>query len=305
MKADLVCKGGGIRGISLVGAISCFENNGYTWNRLAGTSIGAIIASLIAVGYTSKELTKIILELDFSLFNNKNKLSYIPILGEITSFIYNKGLYTGNEAESFLRTLYQAKGKLKFKDILINGDSKLKIIACDVSRKRLLILPNDLKEYGIDPLDFDIAKAVRMSMGIPFYYNPVQLKYHNKTSYIVDGGIVSNFPIWIFDNGDSPRWPTFGLNIYGDEENVDLKKLPSFLKYSLNVAQTSLIADDIGFLHNKDAVRIINIPTLGVKPTDFKLLQDKKNSLYKSGYNSAQRFLETWSFREYINKYRI
>ena len=55
MYADLVCKGGGVKGIALVGALSYFEERGYVWKKVAGTSVGAIIASLVAVGYRSEE----------------------------------------------------------------------------------------------------------------------------------------------------------------------------------------------------------------------------------------------------------
>ena len=47
MKADLVLEGGGVKGIGLVGALSVLEQSGYTFERVAGTSAGAIVASLV------------------------------------------------------------------------------------------------------------------------------------------------------------------------------------------------------------------------------------------------------------------
>ena len=50
-RADAVFEGGGVKGIGLVGAVSEIEKAGYTFENLAGTSAGAIVASLLAVGY--------------------------------------------------------------------------------------------------------------------------------------------------------------------------------------------------------------------------------------------------------------
>lgn len=73
MYADIVCEGGGIKGIALVGAINCLENYGYTFKKMAGTSAGAIVASLIAVGYKGNELKDIVLNLNYPnlIFSNK------------------------------------------------------------------------------------------------------------------------------------------------------------------------------------------------------------------------------------------
>ena len=60
MYADLVCKGGGVKGIALLGAIYYLEEKGYTFQNFAGTSAGAIVSSLLAVGYTGKELKEAI-----------------------------------------------------------------------------------------------------------------------------------------------------------------------------------------------------------------------------------------------------
>ena len=48
MFADLVLEGGGVKGIALVGAISVLEERGYEFRRVAGTSAGAIVGSLVA-----------------------------------------------------------------------------------------------------------------------------------------------------------------------------------------------------------------------------------------------------------------
>ena len=56
---DLVCEGGGIKGIALLGAIYYLNEQGYEFKKIAGTSAGAIVASLLAVGYKGNELKEL------------------------------------------------------------------------------------------------------------------------------------------------------------------------------------------------------------------------------------------------------
>ncbi|WP_455539298.1 patatin-like phospholipase family protein [Terrisporobacter sp.] len=303
MYADLVCKGGGIKGIALVGALLYFEEYGYTWRKIAGTSVGAIVASLVAVGYSAREIADIMYEVDYSKFADKSTLQSIPVFGPLASLFYSKGTHLGNYIEDFLSKKFEIKGKKYFKDIYEDGESRLKAIASDVTRHKLIILPDDLVEYGINPMEFEIAKAIRMSCSIPFFFKPVILNKKNP-SYIVDGGLLSNFPIWIFDVHGKPRWPTFGLNLYDDEKN-DNCNVHSFIPYLMDVVETSLVTSEELYFKDCDAVRIVNIPTLGIDTINFDITKDEIISLFNSGYNSAKLFLKTWSFNSYINRFRL
>lgn len=305
MKADIVCEGGGVKGIALLGAIYYLEEYGYKFERFAGTSAGAIVTSLLAVGYSGKELKELLFNLNFKNFYDKNKLTLLPFIGPTISLFKNKGLFSGNNIESYLNDLYKAKGKTKFKDIAVNGVSPLKVIASDVTNKQLLILPDDLNKYNIDPLEFEIAKAVRMSISIPFYFNPVILKNGKESSFIVDGGLLSNFPIWIFDVENNPRWPTFGLKLISDD---DMKKVsPSksnLISFACDVVDTMLSKDDEAFLNNKDSIRTIKIRTYDVGTVDFDISKDEYLTLFNSGYNCAKAFLAKWNFTSYVSRYR-
>ena len=303
MYADLVCKGGGILGVALVGAINYFEDNGYTWQRLAGTSVGAIVTSLCAVGYTGKELKDIIFDLNLNTFADKNKLQSIPIIGSVSSLFISKGLHSGDCIENFLRDKFSEKGKVKFKDIMFEGESKLKVIATDVTKQKLLILPDDLINYNIDPMNFDIAKAVRMSLSVPVFYNPVMLyDSFNNPCYIVDGGLLSNLPVWIFDVNCKPRWPTFGLNLVNKSSKKQSKN--GLFSYLYDVILTSLSTSEDIYFKDSDSIRIIDIPTNIDSVLSFNISNDEKLQLYNAGYNAAKEFLSQWSFSEYLRLYR-
>ena len=303
MKADAIFEGGGVRGLSFVGAICCLEERGYVFQKVAGTSSGAVMAALLAAGYTGRELSQLV-DVDFTQFLDRDGIQSIPFLGVPLGLLIEKGMYRGDGIEAWIQGLLRKKGKTKFGDVMQEGGSRLKIIASDITKKEIMILPDDLPKYGFDPMDFEIAKAVRMSTSIPLFFNPVQIKYEKCESYVVDGGILSNFPVWIFDVDGAPRWPTFGFRLADSSESNCSAGRTDLLSYVFDIIEAMVNEDQSRFLRDKDGVRTVSIPTFGIKPTDFDLSPQEGFRLYRSGYESCRDFLEKWDFQEYVRKYR-
>lgn len=302
MNADGVFEGGGVKAIGFVGAICKIEEAGFTWKRLAGTSAGAIIASLLAVGYTGKELKEIIQEIDYLSFTDGKTIKQISLLKNTFNLLIKNGFYSGDKIESFLNNLFEKKGKTKFKNICSGNDCKLKVIVSDITRKKAVIFPDDLREYNINAEEFSIARAVRMSISLPYYFQPVALNYKDNLDYMVDGGIFSNFPVWIFDVDGIPRWPTIGFKLV--DSGPDKIKNHSLLTFTKDLLESIIYTSDETYITNKDKVRTINIPTLGVKTTEFSINKEKCKELYLSGYTAAENFLREWNFNEYIRNFR-
>ena len=231
MKADAVFEGGGARGIAFVGAIQAMEEEKVEWQRIAGTSAGAVIAALLASGYKSYEIRKHLSELDFSKLRGRTFINRIPIFGSLLELMIHLGIYKNDYLETWVDSLLSEKGIKTFADL---PDGKLKIIASDVSNGQMLILPDDLDRYRMTPADLKVSTAVMMSASIPFFFRPVIWKSKDRNkSYILDGGLLSNFPIWIFDT-DNPRFPTFGFRFVKDKVNIDAgytNATPPFQKY--------------------------------------------------------------------------
>jgi len=304
MKVDAIFEGGGVRGISFVGAICCLEENNYEFQRLAGTSAGSIMAALLAVGYTGRELRSII-DIDYHKFLDKDRIQAIPLLGKPLGLLLENGMYQGNYIEEWMQDLLKTKRKTKFKDVMsFEGKSRLKIIASDITKKEIMILPDDLPKYGVDPMEFEIARAVRMSAGIPFFFNPLEFQYQEGASYVVDGGILSNFPVWIFDVDRTPRWPTFGFQLVGPGSSHPSLGRTDLLSYAFDIVEAILETDQSVFMRDKDSIRTISISTLGIKSTDFNLSKVDSIRLYQSGFTSCKKFLKQWDFQDYIGKYR-
>lgn len=302
IKVDLVFEGGGIKGLAFVGSVCCLEDHGYEFEKCAGTSSGSIISALVSVGYTGKELKEIILNTDFNKFIENDKYNTLESTFRLMS---KNGIYNNSYVYEWITELLSKKNKLKFKDAFLDTESRLKIIASDITKKDIVIMPNDLINYDIDPMEFEIAKAVQMSTSIPFYFQPVKLENKNSYNFIVDGGLLSNFPIWIFDVEGTPRWPTFGFNLISDEQSYTSQGERDIISFTIDTITTVFNRNENIYIRGKDSIRTINVPTLGVKTTDFNISKDLLLKLFDEGYKSTETFLNTWDFEEYLHTYRM
>jgi NTE family protein len=165
LQCDGVFEGGGVKGIGLAGAVCAIEEAGYQFVNLAGASAGSIVASLLAVGYTGGEIEQILQTLNYKDFEDENWLDRFGVPGQITSTLFRYGIYKGVFLENWLGGLFAAKGKTIFGDIRFEHPSQSKYtyrfqaIASDMTDKKLLVLPGDLKGFGYDPDRLGIAAA--------------------------------------------------------------------------------------------------------------------------------------------------
>jgi NTE family protein len=150
-----------------------------------------------------------------------------------------------------------------------------------------------------------------MSMSIPVFFEPVVADGHQ----VVDGGLLSNFPIWLFDTdpGTPPAFPTFGLLLVAPDQTAPLlpttpgapvKPLHTDIDFLEAIAETMMEAHDRFYVDQANYARTIPIPTLGVKTTEFDIPHDRAKALFQSGHHAAERFLAGWNFEEYKQKFR-
>jgi NTE family protein len=323
--ADLVMEGGGVKGIGLAGAYALLEERGFQPQNIAGTSAGAITAALIAARYTADELREIIVSLDFKQFQDEGWEDRIPIFDRTASLLLDQGIYEGKRFYEWMREQLEVKGVRTFGDLVFDqwGDdpryrSRLQVIASDVTGRRLLVLPRDAALLGFEPDELDVAFAVRMSMSIPFFFEPVRVK-NEKTGVehiVVDGGMLSNFPVWLFDCGDDeePDWPTFGLLLVEPEPRKPIsmrldrdektRGVSALIDYVKAMAQTMMEFHDRLYVEKEQYARTIPIPTIGVGTTEFDITRERALALYESGRVAAEQFLATWDFDAYIAQFR-
>ena len=366
MKYDLVFEGGGAKGMVFVGAMEVFEEEKHSFDRLLGTSAGAITATLLAAGYSSKEmlaalaeqaegksvfttfmatprkvepsaflnsdLNKFFLDLDIpyvpgfvetkldkfifeSLAKSKlgpNLYSLFELGGWFTADYFldwlkrklNEGTYKGkprNFSEMSLKQFYNATG------------TDLSLVASNTSAHQLLVLNH--RTAPRCPL----AWAVRMSMSIPLVWPDVIWKkewgkYQGEDitdDAIVDGGLLSNFPIELFLSSDREVLEVMGshkpdvqvLGMLIDETKAvtksdksvksDVDKLSptdvQLVKRLLNLIDTVTQAHD-KMVMDANQNLVVRLPAKGSGTTEFDMSEQKREVLVAAGKRTMRKF---------------
>ena len=314
MYTDAVFEGGGMRGIAFIGALRCLHDAGISVRKAAGTSAGAITAAAIAARMPFADLENAIGAMDFKqILSKKNRFIWN---GTPDDDMNNLGIVLANLTIARAIGQYSSAPLLEWSKALLAGrletfgalanpdrsapwheQRELKVVVSDITRGQMLVLPDDLGTYGQDAGKFSVPEAVRMSMSIPLFFEPAKLG----DSVIVDGGILSSFPLWIFDvpAGTPPCCPTFGMRVSASTQP------PRVVKTALDVVtaivQTMTVARDRHYSRVHDYNRIIAIDAEDVSITDFEMANATKDKLYERGYTAAKEFLlGKWAWDQYL-----
>lgn len=307
---NLVLEGGGVKGIAYIGALAALEQSGmYTGiKRVAGSSAGGIIAMLVGLGYSVKEMDEIVRNLNFlDLMDPHNPFWFsdkFKTIEELMTFLQSgnkRGVYRG-EVFLDLAKSYVARALPECGPNATFGDLK-KAIELDMETKGYSRLKNIVftgtnlstgkTEYfsfdNPDCLDMPIALAVRITMSFPGAFEGVKWKDH----FYVDGGVGDNLPIEIFDHkkyipkgvkrnemGNNPC--TLGLKIDSTDEiyGYDSEKAIGLIDYFSRLI--GIHTRDMP-KHSEKKENIVRIFDEEVSTLDFSLNDEKKQKLIHSG----------------------
>ena len=307
VRVDLVCEGGGVRGIGLVGAVDALAAAGYRFPRVAGTSAGAIVASLIAAlqaaGEPLTRLAEIMRTIDYRKLLDRNLIGHVPLIGGGLSLLVSDGVYRGAYLEQLLAGLLGDLGVRTFGDLRTGEEPEqfawsLVVAASDLSRRQLVRIPWDLDSYGIDPDDFSVARAVHASSAIPYIFEPVRVS----GATWVDGGLLSNFPVELFDRpGGQSRWPTFGIRLSARPGIPPTHPVHGPVSLGIAAIETLVSNQDNAYIDDPCTVRrTIFVPADEVSPIDFDITAEQREALYQRGLRAGQQFLQTWNYADYL-----
>jgi len=297
MRADGVFSGGGIKAIGFAGALKAAAEAGYTeWHRVAGTSAGAITAMALAVGYDAYGVKEQLDAFDFAKIADYGGAFGV---GRIENLIVRDALTHGKVLTRFIEQLLRAAPRpaTKFGEL----DGRLQVIGSDLAHVRMVVFPEDVALYvdgdgkPLDPDEFSIAEAVRISAGFPYFFPPLKLrdKVTDKEGVLVDGGVVSAYPVFLFDS-PKPKHPTWGFRLFSGfaPERPTYKQIGG-LAWPLNMVEAILDTSMNAFDKLEMQAfgnRTVAIPTGDVSTLDFALSAEQKQFLYDSGYQAAKSF---------------
>lgn len=323
---NLVFEGGGVKGIAYIGALETLDGLKILQNieRVGGTSAGAINAILVGLNFTKEETKDILWALDFHKFMDDSW----GIVRDTERLLHEYGWYKGDYFRKWIGQLIKEK----------TGNSEATFADVEAMKekynfKSLFFMGTNLSTSFSEVFSAEhtprtcIADAVRISMSIPLFF---AAKRNYRNDVYVDGGVLDNYPIKLFDrkkyiNSDNFSIPDYYKRINANYPNVERPisdyvynketlgfrldtaneismfrdhaepvhhEINNFFDYSWALINTLLEAQQSQHLHSDDWMRTIYIDTLGVKTTDFDLTDTKKKELVASGEKCSQDYFK-------------
>lgn len=323
---NLVFEGGGVKGIAYIGALEVFNERGILSGiqRIGGTSAGAINATLLGLGYSLQETQDILWSLDFKKFMDDSW----GVIRDADRLLQKFGWHKGDYFRDWIGKLIKEKtgnSEATFADIEAMKNNR--------NFKSLYFMGTNLSTSFSEIFSAEhtpracVADAVRISMSIPLFFAAMR---DIRGDVYVDGGVLSNYPIKLFDRKkylDSDNFTetkyyekinsqfkdverpissyvynkeTLGfrldtkeeISVFRDHAEPQHKKIDSFFDYTWALVHTVLEAQQSSHLHSDDWARTVYIDSLGVSTTDFDLSDNKKKELVASGKSGAVDYFD-------------
>lgn len=292
LKYLCILGGGANRGLSYIGAKKALDECRVEPCGFAGSSVGAVFATLFAFDYKVEELKEIFNKVNSKLFKDLN-LSLKPTVaiskGEVFyNFIKNcigKKFYGENYSQ------YRSQ-PLRFCDI----EKDLFIITTDLTNSK----PKLFSKYTTP--EYEIAKAVRISAAMPGLMTPIE--YENNV--LIDGDLIKSWPLWLVDNRLNPddiRILEFRLE--GGKKHNQFKKPIDFINSIISCLSNYATDHILELYEQKDKYDYIVIDTKDLILTDFDIDQKCKDSLYELGYTTTKNYFENTLKKKKIELIKI
>ena len=273
LKYTCLFGGGAIRGLAYIGTIRALEELGIEYDIIGGSSVGSIIAVLLACGYKSYELENLFMKVNFELFKDIH-------FGIGKPFALSKGeIFVEWLNELISRKAEGAnKNNLTFKEL----------------NKKLVIITTNLKTFKTQEFsklktpDFEIAKAIRISSSMPGLMPP----YQYKGGELVDGDLQKASPMWkLTDTLNNSESRIMEFRLEGDCKN-EAKSPISFIN-TIYSCVTDVATDFVTEIYGQnDKYECIRINTGDIFFADLNLDKDSRRNLINSGYEQTMKYFK-------------
>lgn len=283
-KVGLVLSGGGAKGMTHIGVIRALEENDIPIDYIAGTSMGAIIGALYAMGYSPDDMEELLRSPDF-------KRWYTGVVEDQYSYYFKQDLPTPD----FVNIHFNLKDSIRTRPQILPASMVNPIqmnlaflelfaqatAACDGNFNKLFVpfrcVASDVyNKKALVMRDGDLGDAVRASMSFPFVFKPIEID----STLAYDGGIYNNFPTDVMRSDFHPDiiiGSSVSANPSKPKENDIMSQLENMIMQKTDYS----IPDSIGIL-------------MSFKYSDVNLLDfDRLNELHDIGYNRTISMMDS------------
>ncbi len=274
-KYNCVFGGGGIRGLCYIGAVKALQEFNIELEAIAGSSVGAVFASLLAVGYNADEIKELFFEFNFNMFRDLN----------INIFNTDISLSKGEIFLDWLREKYSEKvfgnthQKVYFKDI----EKNLQILTIDINTNTPHIFSKETTP------DTEIAFAVRTSASLPGLMKPI----NEGEAILVDGDLIKSWPAWkIYNELNNKETRLLEFRLEGSRDDSDIKNPMDYVNSIINTIWYLSTENVFNEYHNNDRYDFVVIDAKDVILFDFTLDKNTKQKLIDKGYQTTKTYFE-------------
>ncbi len=288
----LVISGGGIKVISIVGALRTLEEKGMLKNVkvVSGVSAGAWLAFMIAAGLTMKFIEKLVVDLEFGVVRN---LSPDAIVGFPETF----GLDDGSNLKKFLESIMRIVIKIDPAVTFLELSKKIhfKCWATDLNTRTI-------REFSLEKTpNIRVIDALHASMAIPLYFTPVP---DPETGHLLsDGGIQGSLPIHHLSESECDECLAIG---FSRDKPFPLEgEIPDDLMSFMGSIFDCLIHSRNESVIRKWSHKIMRIPVDTIQSWNFEISREERLSLVEQGRNSMNKWLKVKSCGGRVIKRRL
>jgi NTE family protein len=324
-----IFEGGGAKGLAHIGALKAAEERQVRFMGVAGTSAGSIVAALVAAGYRADQLydprqaigKRGPFEKDFLEFFDRQEWDRLVALKEdaertfqraspiglfckapwfyrrnrrvLQRLAQNRGFFSTTVFAQWLQSLLAEKvrgtgpeGRVLFHDIKL----PLKIVATDTTNQTIKVFGNREDETPHEV----VCVAVAASISIPFFFIPFGWGPLGQRVELVDGGLLSNFPAWVFDAERlqrGPLTPTLGFRLV--EKGVQSSDPSVLLGFATRLFTTALSGDNLLEVRRVENLQVIPLE-VRASTFDFAMTDASKEDLYGDGLRDARGYFTNY-----------
>lgn len=284
-RVGLVLSGGGAKGIAHAGVIKALEENDIPIDCIAGTSMGSVVGSLYACGFSPEEMMTLFTSKGFADWStgviNRNMTYYFSTpeptpkwlainldfkdsTNNFTSQIIPTNLISPLPMNLEFLKLYSPYTKQCLGDFN-NLFVPLRTVCSDVYHKRKVVCHSG-----------SLGDAVRASMSFPLVFKPIELD----GILVYDGGIYDNFPINVMQEDFDPDF-IIGVSVSGPDGEPEAGNIYSQL-------EDMIIQNNNYDVPEKAGVKI-QVPVLNFGVLEF----DKARTIYEIGYKTGLSMVDS------------
>lgn len=268
----LILSGGSTKGFGIVGSLQYLHDNGMLSQikKFIGTSIGAIIAYLVCIGYNPIEI--MIVSCQKQIFEKMTNIDIMNVMqgsGAISFHIFQEMLEK--------LTIEKVKKFITLSDLHKKYNKEL--VCCTYN---LTLHKSEYISYKTHP-DLNCITALRMSANIPFLFETF---VYDDYKYL-DGGIADNFPISQIEKGDVALGIRTKKILSVDPDKRDDNSLLRQFLSILNVPIARI--EDISISHHPE-ISIVTISLPSYLTTTFHLTNTEKFDMFSIGYETIKKY---------------